>query len=193
MERGLRDLIASHPTEEFRGIYVEGGLKPTRKNVLAPGAVGIYSAGSIYNPAQVLRDATVKGSTEAIDKKLAGFKDKEFQEMSIEDMQSLIALTKADPNESELVWNSVAVAESLAQFAKLHKQTSGYVFVARDRDLKEKRRETQGILSGGETAMVPDDKIALFLLRTKASGGNNAAWWPQIRFPDGRYAFAFAV
>ena len=35
------------------------------------------------------------------------------------------------------------------------------------------------------------DKITLFLLRTTAEGGKSAAWWPQIRFPDGRYAFAF--
>lgn len=40
MERGLRELIAGSPGEEFRGIYVESGLSPTRKNVLAPGAVG---------------------------------------------------------------------------------------------------------------------------------------------------------
>ncbi len=40
---------------------------------------------------------------------------------------------------------------------------------------------------------VPRDKIALYLLRTKASHGKQAAWWPQIKFPDGPYAFAFAV
>jgi len=108
-------------------------------------------------------------------------------------MQALIDLTMPDHRESELVWNPIAVADSLAQFAKLHKQATGYVFVDRERDLKESRRETQGILSGGETGQVPSDKIALFLLRTKASRGDNAAWWPQIRFPDGLYAFAFAV
>lgn len=51
MERGLRDLIAERPTEEFRGIYVEGGLSATRRNVLAPGLIGVYSGGSTYNPA----------------------------------------------------------------------------------------------------------------------------------------------
>src|SRR5205807_5128426 len=55
MERGLRELIARRPTEVFRGIYVEGGLSPTRKNILAPGSIGVYSAGGIYNPAQVMR------------------------------------------------------------------------------------------------------------------------------------------
>jgi len=193
MERSLRELIARRPTEEFRGIYVESGLSPTRRNILAPGAIGVYSAGSIYNPAQVMRDETVKTSTDKINKKLASFKDKKYVEVSIEEMQALIALTMPDHRESEHVWNPIAVGASLAQFAKLHKQETGYVFVDRERDLKGKRRETQGILSGGETGEVPADKIALFLLRTKAGRGMNAAWWPQIRFPEGRYAFAFAV
>jgi hypothetical protein len=55
------------------------------------------------------------------------------------------------------------------------------------------RRETQGILDGQETARVPDDKCTLFLIRESAVGDKNAAWWPQIRFPKGRYAFAFAI
>ncbi|HXL09717.1 MAG TPA: hypothetical protein VN966_05820 [Candidatus Bathyarchaeia archaeon] len=70
MERGLRDLIARNPAEEFRGVYVESGLSPTRKNILAPGSIGVYSGGSNYNPAQILRDETVKTSTDKIDKKL---------------------------------------------------------------------------------------------------------------------------
>src|SRR5207244_6263725 len=74
MERGLRELIARRPTEEFRGIYVESGLTATRRNILAPGSIGVYSGGSIYNPAQVMRDETVKVPTEKIDKKLASIK-----------------------------------------------------------------------------------------------------------------------
>jgi phage terminase Nu1 subunit (DNA packaging protein) len=31
------------------------------------------------------------------------------------------------------------------------------------------------------------------LMLAKAYRQKNAAWWPQIRFPDGQYAFAFAV
>ena len=102
-------------------------------------------------------------------------------------------MTMPDPRASERVWDSIAVAESLAQFAKISGQNTGYVYVARERGLKGPRRETQGILTGGEGARVPKDKITVFLLRTKADRGKNAAWWPQIRFPDGRYAFAFAI
>lgn len=193
MERGLRELIARSPTEEFRGVYVESGLSATRKNILAPGSIGVYSGGSIYNPAQVMRDETVKTSTEKIDKKLAGFKDAHYADVSIDDMRALLALTMPDQRESERVWNHVAVGESLSQFAKLHHHGTGYVYVDRERGLKENRRETQGILEGGEAERVPNDKVTLFLLRTKADRGKNPAWWPQIRFPDGRYAFAFAV
>ena len=46
---------------------------------------------------------------------------------------------------------------------------------------------------GSLMVRVPKDKLTLFLLRTKAEDGANAAWWPQIRFPAGNYAFAFAV
>ena len=193
MERGLRDLIARNPAEEFRGVYLESGLSPTRTNILAPGSIGVYSAGSNYNPAQILRDESVKTSTDKIDKKLEQIANKGYAEVPIEDMQALIRLTMPDETQSERVWNPVAVAESLAQFAKLHGHATGYVWVDRGRDLEVTRRETAGVLAGGEFANVPSDKIALYILRTKANRQKNAAWWPQIRFPDGRYAFAFAI
>jgi hypothetical protein len=193
MERGLRDLIAKNSSEEFRGIYVEGGLSATRKNILAPGSIGVYSGGSNYNPAQIMRDESVKSLTDKIDKKLAMIADKGYAEVSIEDMQLLLSLTRPDETAAEHVWNPVAVAESLGQFAKLHKQPMGYVYVDRDRDLDANRRETAGILAGGEFSNVPGDKVALYMLRTKTKQGKNAARWPQIRFPDGRYAFAFAI
>ena len=193
MERGLRDLIAQHPTEAFRGVYVASSLKPTRRNILAPGSVGVYSAGSTYNPAQVVRNQTVTSSTAELDKKLAVIADKTFAEMPLKTLQALVALTVPDETQSERVWNSIAVAKSLGQFGQLHNQQRGYVYVDRDRGLKESRHETQGILTGGEASDVPNDKVTLFLLRTTPGATRRAAWWPQIRFPDGRYAFAFAV
>jgi Z1 domain len=193
MERGLRELIAQAPTEAFRGVYVEGTLSATRRNVLAPGALGVYSGGSIYNPAQVMRDGTIAASTAKINEKLGGIKDKHYEELPMKDLGALIELTVPDQRASERVWNPMAVAQSVAQFALLHEQKTGYVYVDRDRGLLANRRETQGILDSGEAGQVPDDKCTLFLLRTSASGGKNAAWWPQIRFPKGRYAFAFAV
>jgi hypothetical protein len=193
MERGLRDLIAKRSSEEFRGIYVESGLSATRKNILAPGSIGVYSGGSNYNPAQILRDDSIKSITEKIDKKLEGFNDKSVTEMPIHDLQEFISWTRPDQSQSEYMWNSVAIAQSLAQFAQLHVQSTGYLYIDRERGLEQNRRETQGIIEGGEYRNIPDDKVGLFLLRTKAGGGKNASWWPQIRFPNGRYAFAFAI
>jgi len=193
MERGLRDLIAQKPTEEFRGVYLEKALSATRRNVLVPGSIGVYSGGGIYNPAQVMRDVTARASTDKIDRKVIGHKNKQTAEVSIDELIALIEATMPDQSVSERVWNPVAVAESLAQFAKLYDHSTGYLYVDRERGLKENRRETQGILDGGEAGKVPDGKVALFLLRTKGEAGKYAAWWPQIRFPDGRYAFAFAV
>jgi hypothetical protein len=193
MERGLRELIARKPSEEFRGVYVESGVSATRRNILAPGSIGVYSGGSNYNPAQILRDNSVKASTEMIDKKLENIANKSYAEMPIEEMQALIRLTMSDQTKSEKVWNPAAIAESLVQFAKLHAHSTGYVWVDRDRDLDATRRETAGVLAGGEVKTVPGDKLTIFLLRTTGRKQNNPAWWPQIRFPDGPYAFAFSV
>lgn len=193
MERSLRDLISGQAAEEFRGIYVEGNLQPTRKNVLVPGAVGVYTAGGSYNPAQVRRDIESLGDVAEIDAILKPIADHEYLELPIETIKKLIGLTHPDPEVAEMVWDGLAIAESLGQCATLRGQTTGLVYVDRDRDLVGRRRETQGILTGGEAGLVPGTKATLFMLRTAEKDGRKAAWWPQVRFPAGRYAFAFAI
>ena len=192
MERGLRELIERTPTEQFRGVYLEDGLSPTRRSILVPGALGVYSGGSNYNPAQIMRDEPSKANTAKIDEKLNKIESGTAAEMSIAHMKELLLLTMPDDSESERIWNPLAVAESLEKFAMLHKQKTGYIYVDRDRGLEAKRAETAGVLTGGEYKSVPDDRLALFMLRTRP-GSRNAAWWPQIRFPEGAYAFAFAI
>jgi len=193
MERSLRALIAENPDEEFRGVYLRGRLTATRRGVLVPGAVGVYTGGGSYNPAQVLRDQVSAKNTGKLDKLLASVKDKSYAEASIADLQELIRLTIPDEDLSEHVWDPLAIAESLKQAANILGQEVGYVFVDRDRDLREPRRETQGVLSGGEAGMVPADRVTVFMMRTKSYGKHQAVWWPQIRFPAGRYALAFAI
>ena len=193
MERSLRKLIAEKPTEEFRGVYLENKLQATRRNVLAPGAVGVYTGGGGYNPAQVMRDAAGAQHTAKLDKLLAHIADKKYEPMPMEEIQALLKLTVPDESASERVWDPIAVSESLKQCAELLGQQGGYVYVDRDRDLKATRRETQGNLTGGEVDSVPSDRVTIFMLRTKEFGKNHAVWWPQIRFPPGRYAFAFAI
>jgi hypothetical protein len=193
MERSLRELIAQAPGEDFRGVYIEGTLNATRANVLAPGALGTYTGGGSYNPAQILRDGTTTASTTRIDELLSDLANKSHVELPIAQLREIIELTMPDQSQSERVWNPIAVAESISRLADLRPEKTGYIYVDRDRGLKESRRETQGILDGGEAARVPADKLTLFLLRTTSHGGTKPAWWPQIRFPNGRYAFAFAI
>lgn len=193
MEGSLRELIANNPSEEFRGMYIEGGLNPTRKSVLVPGSVGVYTGGGSYNPAQILRDPTVIARTEKLDRRLHAIADGTVIEMPIDEIMSIVALTNSDAAKSEHVWDVLAIAESIGQCATMRKQKVGYVYVDRERDLREARRETQGILTGGESSKASSDHVTLFLLRTKAHGKNGAAWWPQVRFPAGQYAFAFAI
>jgi hypothetical protein len=193
MEQSLRDLIQAKPSEEFRGIYVSNGVKATRRSVLAPGSIGIYSAGSNYNPAQIVRDGFNKSKTFKIDANLSKIQDKGYLELPISEIKKLILLTEADEKYSEYVWNPIAIAESVEQLAKLLKQNTGYVYVDRDRDLDATRHETAGVLSGGEYRNAPTDKVVLYMLRTRQTRSKHAAWWPQVRLPDGSYAFAFAV
>ena len=54
-------------------------------------------------------------------------------------------------------------------------------------------RNRTAILAGGEFKALPETQISVFMLRTKAHGKELSAWWPQVRFPSGRYAFAFAI
>jgi Z1 domain/Type III restriction enzyme, res subunit len=193
MENGLRDLIATKPSEEFRGIFLEGNIKATRKSVIAPGALGVYSASANYNPAQVLRTTAVQSSMQKIDLILENCSDKSVTKMPIQKLIELIRLTKPDEQSAERIWNPEAIELSLSQYATLMKKSDGYLFVDRDRGLEKSRRENQGILDGGEVSKVPTSEPALFMLRTKSNLNGCVGWWPQIRFPDGNYAFAFAV
>jgi len=65
---------------------------------------------------------------------------------------------------------SIAVAESLVQFAS-SVNIDGLPIRRPGGDLKASRREIQGILSGVRPQGCPDDKVTLFLLRTKPQGG----------------------
>lgn len=193
METGLRDLIQQEPGEEFRGVYVEGSLSPTRRNVLVPGAIGAYTGGSWYNPAQIMRDTSVAPALREIDELVRNIRDKQYAEVPIATVRRIIELTRPEVNASEHIWKSDAIAGSITQFASLLNQQTGYVYVDRDREVRANRRETAGIVTGGEVNLVPSNRLTLFLLRMKPERGETASWWPQLRFPPGRYAFAFAV
>ncbi len=193
METGLRSLIEESPTEEFRGVYVEGTLQPTRSNVLAPGSIGVYTGGGIYNPAQILRGPSARTLNAQLSRKVQAIADRTYDSVPLTDIRDLILLTQPDPSKSELVWNQRAIAETVVQWGKLSGATDAYVYVARGRGLKQDRRETQGILDSGEAGLVPDDRLTLFLIQNAANVVAEGEWWPQLRFPKGRYGFAFSI
>jgi hypothetical protein len=193
METSLRKLIAANPAEEFRPLYVEDNLKPTRKTVLAPGSLGIYSAGSLYNPSQILRTAAIEPNVRKLDKLTEDIPDKKFKVVKVNEAIEMIQLCIPDETKSEGVWDVEAIAASLHELRTIIGKDSVRVYVDRDRNLNADRRETQGNLSGGEITAVPGDLPRLFLLRTKAGGASISAWWPEMHFPEGAYAFAFAV
>jgi hypothetical protein len=194
MEVGLRALVERNPDEAVRGIFIEGpSLRATRPNVLLPGAIGIYAGGATYNPAQVLRDASAASAAADIDGIVRGVASKKWVELPLSEIRKIVGLVRPDEALSGGIWNSAVIGESISQVAGIKKQETGYVYVDRDRGLREARGESQGILSGGEAGEVPSDKVTLFLLRTKPEKGETAAWWPQVRFPAGQYAIAFSI
>ena len=193
MENMLRDLIAQKPSEEFRGVYLEGNVKPTRRNVIAPGAIGVYSASSNYNPFAVVRSLPSTLEMKQIDDKLREVPDRTSLPMPISEIVELIGLVRIDENQSQNIWNTESIGLSLLQLHKLDPNRVGYVYVRRDTEHEKGRGETRGLLDSGEIHRIPGNEIALFMMRLKPDKEGTTAWWPQIRFPDGNYAFAFAV
>src|SRR6202044_447555 len=94
METALRNLIARKPSEGFRGILLRRPLAATRRNVLAPGAVGVYSGGSTYNPAQVLRDESPEPLTAKIDEMLRHVENRTYGEMPISDVLKILLMVR---------------------------------------------------------------------------------------------------
>lgn len=193
MEVGLRNLISTKPAEEFRGVFLEGSIRATRRNVLAPGALGVYSASSNYNPAGVLFSPSVQKNMVILDELLAKVVSQTSVRMSISELIKILRLVSPDQSVSEHIWNHDAIEQSVTQYSKVMKKDYGFVYVDRNRDISAPRGETRGLLSGGEVDRVPRDELALFMLRMKPNSEGCFAWWPQVRLPDGNYAFAFAV
>lgn len=193
MEKGLRDFIATHQNEDFRGLFIQGRVKATRRNVLAPGSVGVYTAGSSYNPAQVLRDVSIVKARDKIDALLASRPSGSVTDISVAEAKQLLGLVREDTSAGQFIWDTEAIVGSIEQLAALTKTKDIVLLVDRDRDLSSSRRETAGILSGGEIGLIGTARTALVMYRTKGTKGREAAWWPQVRFASGAFAFAFAV
>ncbi len=194
MENALRELVEKYPKGKFEGIYISSPLKATRSNVLDPNSIGLYVAGRSYNPSYPLRTEKMQKNTEFLDEKLAPFVDESVaSEVTIDLLIELLEKCIPDPNYRIELWNNKIIRTALEKIKSL-KGDKAYLVVKRNRDLKESRNETQGILSGGEEALAPRDASALFIYRQNGIPEKNEIeiWWPQLRFPEGNYVLAFS-
>lgn len=193
MEVSLRDLLQRNPDGCFEGIYISGQWQPTRRNVLDPTSLGVYVAGGSINPNYPLRDESSKKNTAWLDNQLTAIGDDESaQIVTIDRIVELMEKCKHDPAHGTQLWNLASIKAAL----EILKQRSGdkaYLVVRRGRNLTQPRRETRGILEGGEGAVADRDAPALFMLRQDPTAkGEPAVWWPQLRFPDGNYVLTFS-
>jgi len=194
MENALRELVSKYPKGKFEGIYISSPLRATRANVLDPNSIGMYVAGGSYNPAYPLRSELASKNTEWIDNKLARFDGKaKGQETKIDYLIELLGKCVPDPRCGIELWDQKTLSAALEKLKSL-RGNKGYIVVRRGRDLREPRRETQGILSGGEESLAPKDAPTLFMYRQTEIPAKReiAVWWPQLRFPEGNYVMAFS-
>lgn len=194
MENALRELVGQYPKGKFEGIYVSTPLRATRSNVLDPNSIGLYVAGRSYNPAYPLRTKEAQRNSEWLDSRLSDFKDQtRAVEVTIDDVSELLERCVPDHRFAVELWDLKAIKAALVKLKTL-RGNRAYLVVRRNRDLREARRETQGILSGGEEALAPTDAPTLFIYRQNEVPGKNeiAVWWPQLRFPEGNYVLAFS-
>ena len=201
MESALRDLVKKHPSGKFEGLYISSPLQATRRNVLDPNSIGYYIAGGSYNPSYPLRTPQVTAHTKSLNVKLERFDGtSNGQIVTIDFLIELLHECKADPAYGIELWDLKIITAALEKLkvlksldGTLQYGNSAYLVVRRGRNLGAARRETQGILAGGEDKLAPKDAPTLFMYRQDATNkGEVEVWWPQLRFPEGNYVIAFS-
>jgi len=193
MENALRNLIARHPMGHFEGLYISNPLQATRRNVLNPNSIGLYTAGSYCNPSYPLRSEEVVANTAILDQNLQEFSEElPYIETTIDFIINIIKKCEHDPQFGSDLWNKKNLIIALEKSGDILGDKA-YIRVRRNRNLVQPRAETQGFLSGGEAGEVPTDAPALFIYRlNRRQAEDFEVWWPLIRFADGNYVFAFS-
>lgn len=194
MESALREHLQRHAKGDAIGLYISAPLRATRSNVLDPETLGVFVAGHSYNPAYPLRTPAVRDHTAALDSLLAPFDAESAYPVSPELLVEIIGHCLPDPEHGTGVWHPATVQEAIRTLARPELcGDRAFLIVRRGRALNEPRRETQGILSGGEESIAPRNAPTLFIYRQDAKKRAEAeVWWPQIRFPDGSYWLTFS-
>jgi hypothetical protein len=194
MESALREHLKRHAQGDAVGLYISSPLRATRANVLDPNSLGVFVAGHSYNPAYPLRTPAVEDHTAALDALLMPFTGDDAVAVAPDLLIEILGHCVSDPKHGTGVWDSETVQAAVRTLARPELFNGrAFVVVRRGRALNEPRRETQGILSGGEESLAPRNAPTLFIYRQNAnSRGDVAVWWPQVRFPDGSYWLTFS-
>lgn len=195
MEKALRKLVEQHPKGKFEGIYVSSPMKATRRNVLDPNSIGVYTAGGYCHPRYPLRDKQSEVSTAFIDEKLAQYdhdSGRDYDEVTVDFVSQLVKKCEADPAVGSEMWNQKSLQATLEKIKTIF-GNKAYIRVRRGLNQGPYDREDHGILTkAGEQRLVPSDALTLFIFKMDARGSEPSVWWPMLRFPDGNYAIAFS-
>ena len=196
MENALRDIVNKYPEGNFEILYISSPLQATRRNVLDPNSLEAYVAGESINPGYPLRTPEVKAYTDWLDDrlKLIGDNDNGI-ETTINELLELLRHCPKDPTVGGELWNMRTIESALETIQQLIGEKA-YLVIRRGRSASATRRERQGILSGGEDKLALKDAPTLFLYRQNPNNkGEEAAWWPQLRFPEGNknYVLSFST
>jgi hypothetical protein len=200
MESSLRELLDKFPNGVFEGLYLSGTWAPTRSNVFDPNLIGHYEAGSSVNPRYPERSSKSAPDTQWLDARLATVKDAPpCKQITTAEAIELLKHINVAPTSNPQLWDMKAI-ETALQVLKDKKNAQGkpvygdkvYLVVKRGRSLTKARSERQGIISGGEENLAPQDAPTLFFYRMDKNGKELEVWWPQLRFPDGNYILAFS-
>lgn len=192
METALRELIRKNKNGQIEGLYIHRPLRSNRATVVEPNSIGYYVAGSSYNPMAPLRTAKVVPVTEKLDKKMESYNEKQQYSITIDLIIELIKAIPIDTTYISELWDEKMLIAALEEIKTL-KGNDAYLIVLKGRGLRAPRGETRGILSGGEKDLAQSDKPTLFMVRQNKKDNEEAAWWPQIRLPDGNYVLAFSL
>jgi hypothetical protein len=203
MESSLRELLEDIPDGAFEGLYITGPWDATRKNVTDPQLIESFNGGSSVNPAYPLRDAKSASDTKWLDEALASIPDTDDTQphttVTTKEAMELLEHVKVDQPSSPSLWDTRVIGAAL-EILKNKKDRHGslvygdkvHLVVKRGRDLRVRRSERAGIISGNETTLAPTNAPTLFLYRMNKAGQEYEAWWPQLRFPAGNYILAFS-
>src|SRR5260370_38712057 len=138
-EQAMRRIIERYPNEEYRGILIGANLSATRRNVLNPNNIGVYTGGEQVFPRRpIYKRAEIQERTKQLNQLLDPIypdSRKEPLQITLEKMIDLVKLTKSDTTGNGL-WNDSMVITALETIKNDQRyNNTGFLVVRRNRGL----------------------------------------------------------